>query len=130
MPLEAKDARHGCGPSLLGRRVLVIEDEYFIADEICRVLVDIGANVLGPVPDMETGMALLADMPVDCAVLDIDLHGRSVFPFARELRARNVPWIYVTGYDSPAIPGDLAGMAHIEKPIDKAALMVALGGLV
>ncbi|MBV9461770.1 MAG: response regulator, partial [Bradyrhizobium sp.] len=35
------------GP-LSGRRVLVIEDEYFLADDIMRALTALGARVIGP----------------------------------------------------------------------------------
>ena len=36
-------------PSLTGRRVLVVEDEYFLADDLSRALAQLGADVLGPV---------------------------------------------------------------------------------
>jgi CheY-like chemotaxis protein len=75
-------------------------------------------------------MALLADWRVDCAVLDIDLSGEAVFPLARALRQRNVPWIYVTGYQPPSIPGELDGQAYLGKPINKSALIGALYRLI
>ena len=34
---------------LVGRRVLVIEDEYFLADDIARALTSLGAEIIGPV---------------------------------------------------------------------------------
>ena len=37
----------GSGP-LTGRRVLVIEDEYFLADDIVQALTALGARVVGP----------------------------------------------------------------------------------
>jgi DNA-binding response OmpR family regulator len=115
---------------LLGRRVLVVEDEYFIADEIRRFLIDHGANVVGPFPNMAMGLDLLAAREVDCAVLDIDLHGESVFPLAHALRAKSVPWVYVTGYHARDIPSGLEGTAYIAKPINETALIGALHGLI
>jgi DNA-binding response OmpR family regulator len=116
--------------ALFERRVLVIEDEYFIADEIREFLADQGAEILGPVADMENGLHLLEQGIVHCAVLDINLGGQSVFPLARALRAREVPWIYVTGYELPRIPEGLQGEAYLEKPVNKMALIRALERLV
>ena len=58
--------------SLSGRRVLVVEDEYFIAiaDDIARALGRLGAEVVGPVPDRDEALALLSSGErVDLAVL-------------------------------------------------------------
>ena len=40
---------------LAGQRVLVVEDEYFVADDLARALSELGADVLGPVPDRRGG---------------------------------------------------------------------------
>lgn len=34
--------------NLRGHLILVVEDDYFVADDLCRELEDQGANVLGP----------------------------------------------------------------------------------
>src|SRR5262249_23741420 len=61
------------GP-LSGRRVLVIEDEYFLADDIARALKDLGARVVGPVGELEEAASLVdADIAIDAAVVDINL---------------------------------------------------------
>ena len=44
---------HGPAPNLTGRRILVVEDEYFIADDIARALTSLGAEVVGPAPDLQ-----------------------------------------------------------------------------
>ncbi len=38
------------GPAASRPRVLVVEDEYFLADDIARALVRLGAEAVGPVP--------------------------------------------------------------------------------
>src|SRR5215475_4153960 len=87
--------------SLLGRRVLVIEDEYFLADDIERTLSAMGARVLGPFGELKEATDLVdRNVAIDAAVVDINLRNEMVFPLARILRARKVPFVFTTGYDS------------------------------
>ena len=88
--LELEAARSG---PLAGRRILVVEDEYFIAEEIRVVLVESGATVVGPLSNQGQAIRMLADGELDCAVLDIDLSGRAVFPVIRGLRQRDIPFL-------------------------------------
>lgn len=111
---------------LRGLRVLVVEDDYFIALELCTALRGAGADVIGPERDVESGLAVVRRERIDCAVLDINLQGRMAFQIATELRARRVPAIFATGYDRSTIPAELADMVHLEKPVDLAALCRAV----
>ena len=56
--------------------ILVVEDDYMIADDLRRDLEAAGARVLGPVPSLPEALELLrgADR-LDAAVLDVNLHG-------------------------------------------------------
>jgi DNA-binding response OmpR family regulator len=114
------------GGSLQGLRVLVVEDDYFIANEICTALRSAGAAIVGPAPDLETGLATIRRELLDCAVLDINLHGQLVFQIAAELRTRGIPSIFATGYDDSVIPENLADAVRLEKPIDLTALLRAV----
>ena len=120
-----KEASVGNRP-LLGRRVLVVEDDYFIALELCTALRGAGAELIGPARDVESGLAAIRDQSIDCAVLDINLQGRMGFRIAEELRARGVPAIFATGYDGKTIPPELADLPRLEKPVDLSALCRAV----
>ena len=115
--------------ALAHRRVLVVEDEYFIADDMVRVLQKLGADVVGPVQTVEKAMSLLQDSPVDVAVLDINLRGRMVFPVADALRDRGVPFVFATGYTEAAVPPDYSDVPLWEKPFQPEELAKALPGL-
>ena len=79
----------GMTEGLAGRRVLLVEDEYFIADDAARVFKTGGAEVIGPVASVHGALALLADTPgLDGAVLDVNLQGEMAFPLADALVAR------------------------------------------
>jgi CheY-like chemotaxis protein len=117
--------------SLAELRVLVVEDEYFIADDIARALKALGAQLVGPVPTIKAASRILLDEPrIDIAVLDINLRGETVFPFAEDLRARNVPFVFATGYDKEAIPDDFRSVPRWEKPFRPEDLAEVLHSLV
>jgi DNA-binding response OmpR family regulator len=111
---------------LAGHLVLVVEDDYFIAEEICAALREKGASVIGPAADIEHGRMLMARQPLDCAVLDVNLHGEHVFQLAGELRARGVRSIFATGYDAAFLPLAFRDAIYLQKPIDLPALVRAV----
>jgi DNA-binding response OmpR family regulator len=116
----------GNAPPLAGLRVLVVEDDYFIADEICSTLRQGGAEVLGPAPDVEHGLDMVKSERIDCAVLDINLHGDLAFDLADELRKRGTPSIFATGYDQSVLPSAFSGSVRLEKPVNLKALLRAV----
>lgn len=122
LPQYTPDIEH----ELAGHVVLVIEDDYFIAEEMCSTLRRKGAIVIGPATDLEQARLLMARQPLDCAVLDVNLHGEHVFQLAGELRARGVPSIFATGYDAAFLPTAFRDAIYLQKPIDLTALVRAV----
>ncbi|WP_375465598.1 response regulator [uncultured Methylobacterium sp.] len=114
---------------LAERRVLLVEDDYFIVSDMARSFEADGAEVVGPAASVADALALLAGTPhLDAAVLDINLRGEMVFPVAEALEARGVPFVFATGYDRVAVPPRYAAVAHYEKPVEPAAIARALLG--
>ncbi|AOH83213.1 hypothetical protein AWL63_03710 [Sphingomonas panacis] len=112
---------------LVGRRILVVEDEYLIADDVCAALVAAGAEVLGPCPTVEAAAAMVAhEARIDAALLDINLRGDPVFPVADALAARGVPFAFATGYDRWAIPSRFEAVALLEKPLKDRQIIATL----
>lgn len=114
--------------SLNGARVLIVEDAVLLALELETGLSDAGAEVIGPAYELEEAMALL-DRPIDAAVLDANLNGRSVTPVAEALAARKVPFVFATGYgDTGAAPGGFEAPV-IRKPYDVTQVAAAVAEL-
>jgi DNA-binding response OmpR family regulator len=111
---------------LTGTRVLVVEDDYFIAAEICGALRRRGATIIGPASDIAHGTALARAQSIEIAILDINLHGELAFDLARELRARGTAAIFATGYDPGVLPQDLAEVTYLEKPVNLNELIHAV----
>ncbi|MBB4375400.1 response regulator [Bradyrhizobium sp. SBR1B] len=116
---------------LTGRRILVVEDEYFLADDIGKALRALGAEIAGPVGHIEDAVEMLHDGGVlDAAVLDVNIRAKPIFPVARELRARQVPFVFTTGYDRISIEPEFQDVPIWEKPIDIVAMVQNLASLV
>ena len=115
--------------ALSGRRVLLVEDDYFIAHAMRSQFEEHGARVIGPVPTVGRALDLIAATPeIDAAVLDMNLQEEWVFPVADALRARGVPFVFATGYDRGVIPLRFGDVGHYEKPVDVAEIATALFG--
>ena len=110
------------GP-LAGLCVLVVEDDYFVANESAKVLRDHGARVLGPVPDMDRARCLLSEEEPDCVLLDVNLKGEFVYPLAADLLHRGIPAAFTTGYDASFLPPELRGMPCLQKPVETRELI-------
>lgn len=111
-------------------RILVVEDEYFLADDIRKALEGVGLLVAGPVGSEAEALKVLDGEPVDCAVLDINLHGRMVYPLARQLRDRNVPILFVTGYEEAEPDQGCDDVELLRKPFETETLMRCIDRLI
>jgi CheY-like chemotaxis protein len=110
-----------------GRTVLIVEDDYFLADDMARNLEASGARVIGPVADVQGALDLIACADhVDAAVLDLNLHGTMAFGIADALLARQVPFVFATGYDQSAIPDIYHHVPRCEKPVTVEGIALAL----
>lgn len=73
-----------------GRRVLVVEDEYFLADDLGHALREAGAEVVGPAASQSEAARPIEAQPVHLAVTDINLQGETSFALADLLAERGV----------------------------------------
>lgn len=112
-----------------GRRILVVEDEYFIASDLRRALEERGAIVVGPTGRLDEALALAAQ-PLDAALLDLNLEGDYSYAIADRLAGVGVPYMFLTGYDRWVVPAAYRHVPHVAKPFPMEALMARIGGLV
>jgi DNA-binding LytR/AlgR family response regulator len=109
---------------LRGLAVLIVEDEFYLADDLAAALLGVGAKVLGPFGRVEDASRLIeSGEAVDLAILDIDLFGDRVFPVADLLRERGAPFVFATGYDPEIIPERFVGVPRLEKPMTAATVI-------
>jgi CheY-like chemotaxis protein len=110
-----------------GRRVLVVEDEFLIAEDLRLALEDLGAEVVGPVATVDAALdAVRLERGLDGATLDIMLRGEKSFPVAEALKARGLPFVLLTGYSDRAVPEGLRDAPRCPKPFDVRQIVRAL----
>lgn len=110
---------------LSGKRILVVEDEYYIAADLRQVLEDEGAVVIGPTGSLAHGLNLAAE-GVDAALLDVNLEGANSYPIADLLTEQAVPYVFLTGYDGWSLPEGYQTVPHLAKPFRMEAVVLAL----
>jgi CheY-like chemotaxis protein len=103
---------------LQGCHILLVEDEYFIADAMQRSLEDIGMHVVGPAASVVDALALLDSQLVNGAILDVNLDDEGVFPVAEALTERRIPFVFATGYNASDLPTSWQHVTRFEKPAD------------
>ena len=112
--------------SLAGARVLILEDEFFLADDLARALRDAGGEPVGPVATIEQAEAIVAKVQLDAAILDLNLRGEMASDFAERLAATPLPCVIVSGYGEDSLPQSLTRLRRLEKPVGAPAVMEAL----
>ena len=115
---------------LSGRRVLIVEDEYFLASDLAKALKSSQAEVVGPEPTPERARRHLGtENRIDAAILDINLRGVMVYELADDLLARGTPILFLSGYDDRTPPPRFADIAHLRKPSPADGVVKTLAGL-
>jgi ActR/RegA family two-component response regulator len=105
---------------LAGLSVLVVEDDYYQAEDTVRALTRAGAAITGPFSDADAALRSLEDVAPVCAIIDLNLgNGGPSFVLARKLAAQRIPLVIISGYDRSTIPQDLAQVLWLEKPIER-----------
>jgi len=118
-------------PRLQGARILIVEDEFLLAEDLADRLKREGCDVIGPASREAKALSILERDRPDAVVLDLNLDGKLSIDLAKTLVARQIPFLIVTGYgkrefDTPA----LQEAPRLQKPIKTEELVRALCDLV
>ena len=111
---------------LTGQHVLIVEDEYFLAQDLVDFFQDLGVQVLGPAASVSEALKLLESAEVQGAILDVNLRGERVYPVADALRQRHVPFVFASGYGGELEPRAYADVPRCIKPVDYGVLVQTL----
>ncbi len=114
---------HGTVPK---PRVLIVEDEAFIALTLEDMLDELGFAVVGTVSHVAEAIAMIGREAIDGALLDVNLGKQKIDPVADLLAERGCPFIFTTGYGRSGIPASHADRPVLQKPFrmdDLAAIL-------
>jgi len=105
-----------------GNRILLIEDEILVAMMMKDILAELGFSVLGPFSRLGDAMVAAVHDEIDAGIIDINLGGEFVYPVADVLKARQIPFVFVTGYGVEGIEPRFGYVPVIKKPIQRHVL--------
>lgn len=114
---------------LQGCRVLVVEDEPFVAMDIEAMLGELGCHVVGPVGDRDSALCKAREAEIDLALLDVNLNGHAVDDIADTLHRRGVPFAFASGYGRDGLPQGFRQAPLLEKPFANIELRKVMEGL-
>ena len=79
-------------------KVLVVEDDVMIRVVLADMLGELGYTVAAEAASIDEALEATRKTDFDFAILDADLKGRSVSPVADALVARDIRFVFITGY--------------------------------
>jgi DNA-binding response OmpR family regulator len=102
-------------------RILLVEDEFFVAVMLEDDLRAAGFSTLGPFRTLASAREAACREQFNLAVLDINLNGEAVYPLADELLARGIPLLFLSGYVE--LPERFKAAPQLSKPHNPEALV-------
>lgn len=104
------------GNLLVGRRILVVEDEMMVLMLIEGMLEDLGCRAITSASTVEEALDLINGNAFDAATLDVNLGGAPSLPVAAALARLGVPFAFATGYPDPRVLDGFSGRPLLKKP--------------
>jgi FixJ family two-component response regulator len=98
------------------RMILVVEDEYLLADDCACLVEKAGFRVAGPfaaLGDVERHVDLAK---IAGAILDVNLRGIAVYPLLDKLLGMDIPVVLYSGYQPTNFPQKYRELSLVIKP--------------
>jgi CheY-like chemotaxis protein len=126
---KAKGDRGKGGKAATPNLVLLVEDEPLVAMMLADLLTELGHMVDGPHSRLTDAIGAARKSDIQAGVLDVNLGGDSIYGVAEILSAREIPFVFVTGYGADSIDRRFAHIPVLQKPIERQKLQAALSGM-
>ena len=112
-------ALHGCS-------ILIVEDDPLIGLGIAETIRSARGTPVGPAVNCKDALAAIEGRRMHGALLDIDLKAETSFELADAIRARHIPFIFMTGHFDPAVPSRFKSVPIVEKPCTRLQIVSSL----
>ncbi|MGI4871086.1 MAG: sigma-54 dependent transcriptional regulator [Janthinobacterium lividum] len=110
--------------------MLIVEDEYVIANSLRLILEQAGYSVTGVADSIAEAHALMAETKPDMVLLDIYLKRKERgLDLAKHLFDRHIPFIYISANDNPSVLEEVKATlpsGYIVKPFRDQDVLMAL----
>lgn len=84
--------------NLKGTRVLIVEDDPFVAMAANIMVEELGGVVAGTAHSLDAAKEKIGQLELDCVMLDVNLNGDLSLGVAADLKARGIPFLFCTAY--------------------------------
>jgi CheY-like chemotaxis protein len=101
---------------LAGLKALLVEDEAAVALLLEDMLLDLGCEIVASAANLVAACRCAAETACDFALLDVNLAGQQVFPAAKILERRGIPFVFSTGYGAAGLPEAFRNRPTLTKP--------------
>lgn len=101
---------------LPGSSVFLVEDEVMIRMMVADMLEELGYRVAAEAGEINEALKLAQSTEFDFAILDVNVNGKVISPVAELIQARNLPFIFATGYGSSGLPEEYRDRPALQKP--------------
>jgi DNA-binding response OmpR family regulator len=106
-------------------RILILEDDPFIALDLQAILEADGHEVVGIFDSLDEVYEHIEDR-FDYALLDVDVVGGKSFGVAAALAERRIPFAFVSASSPGELPHSLRQAAFIPKPFEEHVILQSL----
>lgn len=113
---------------LLGRFVLVVEDEPLIALELHSALQLAGASIHGAT-NIQDALELIAYARICAAIVDVKLGGDDCSSICAALTKRSIPFMFYTGYSTAPALSAWPHVPTVDKPAPGRTLVDTIADL-
>ncbi|RAJ08358.1 regulatory Fis family protein [Chitinophaga skermanii] len=114
----------------MSKKILIVEDEFIVANNLQLILEVAGYTVRGIAASAKEAQEYIEQNDLDLVLLDIKLKGKlSGIDIARQLRAGHIPFIFLSAYANQAILEEAKTTepyGFLVKPVREKDLLVAL----
>jgi CheY-like chemotaxis protein len=109
--------------------ILLVEDETLIRMMLVDMLEELQHRVVAEAGSIEDALVLAETATFDLAILDINVRGRSIDPIAEIVHRRGLPFIFLTGYATSALPEAFTNKPYLQKPCSLEKLRHAISAV-
>jgi two-component SAPR family response regulator len=103
-------------------RVLVVEDEWLIAEDLKGILEALGLQVLGPAPNCAKALDILYRERPDLAFIDTQLATETCEAVLEECRRLAIRVVICSGHSEAQLPRYCWGFPLMQKPLNEAEI--------
>src|SRR5258708_36470654 len=100
-----------------GCSVFLVKDEVMIRMMVADMLEELGYSVAAEAGEIGEAVKLAQSTAFDLAILDVNVNGKVITPVAELIKARNLPFLFATGYGSARLAPGLPDPPRLGKAV-------------